>query len=133
MTDLPEKDWRGEFREIWNELVPDRGRADSYQGELVRCIGRITDEAYRNGNENWNASFEEMLNFLKETLPDSRVFSEGEVREIERCIDSIGRDVERPDLSGPTSTYYFIASKCVAWCQHFHERVPLDDNENYPR
>ena len=45
--------WQEEYGRLWDDLVPGRGQALTVQGELVRCIGRLTDEAYRNGNQNW--------------------------------------------------------------------------------
>lgn len=51
----PETGWQAEFARLWDELVPPRGQARTVQGELIRCVGRLTDEAYRNGNQNWSA------------------------------------------------------------------------------
>ncbi len=39
--------------ELWNELVPDSGSCDSVQGELIRVMGRISSEMFRNMNNNW--------------------------------------------------------------------------------
>ena len=38
---------------LWNELVPDNGDAPSVQGEMIRALGRISSEMFRNANNNW--------------------------------------------------------------------------------
>lgn len=38
---------------LWNELVPEGGEAESIQGEMIRSLGRISSEMFRNGNNNW--------------------------------------------------------------------------------
>ena len=45
--------WWEEQPRLWKELVPRSGQAGTIQGELIRCTGKLTDEAYRNGNVNW--------------------------------------------------------------------------------
>ena len=41
-----------EFDQLWEELVPSEGEAESKKGELVRCLGRLHYEFYNNGNCN---------------------------------------------------------------------------------
>lgn len=41
-----------QYKEFWDELVPDSGEAETIKGELVRIVGRITHEYYNNGNCN---------------------------------------------------------------------------------
>jgi hypothetical protein len=43
---MPEYKWWEEHQRLWGELVPSNGQADTVQGELVRCMGKLTDEAY---------------------------------------------------------------------------------------
>ncbi len=59
-----------EFDELWNNLVPHEGNADSLQGELIRIIGRLASEFYRNGNMNWetNPYYQKMANCLQTEL-----------------------------------------------------------------
>ena len=38
---------------LWDELVPDNGDASSVQGEMIRALGRISSEMFRNANNNW--------------------------------------------------------------------------------
>jgi hypothetical protein len=66
---------------IWRHLVPRAGQAGTVQGELLRAVEKLRDEAQRNGNINWNDSFEKLIDFLHEqlvrrsTLPDARKLS----------------------------------------------------------
>src|SRR5688572_28906342 len=53
---------------LWMRLVPKAGSAASVQGELIRCVGRLADEFYRNGNHNWGSLFREMIAFTRTTL-----------------------------------------------------------------
>jgi len=38
---------------LWDELVPENGDAPSVQGEMIRALGRISSEMFRNANNNW--------------------------------------------------------------------------------
>ncbi len=42
-----------EYSQLWDALVPKTGYAETLQGELVRLIGCLSSEFYRNGNINW--------------------------------------------------------------------------------
>jgi hypothetical protein len=44
---------------LWKTLVPEEGVAETVQGELVRAIGRIQGEFYKNGMMNWGSGFYE--------------------------------------------------------------------------
>jgi ankyrin repeat protein len=58
------KSWQEEFDRLWDELVPSSGQADTVQCELVRAIGRLSDEAYRNGNGNWDEGYRLLAEYL---------------------------------------------------------------------
>ncbi len=51
-------DHANEFRALWQTLVTDSGQAPTVQGELIRAVGRMRDEAERNGNANWDEGYE---------------------------------------------------------------------------
>jgi hypothetical protein len=38
---------------LWDKLVPSNGACESLQGELIRTMGRISSEMFRNMNNNW--------------------------------------------------------------------------------
>ena len=62
--------WWEEYERLQSALVPPSGQADTVQGEMVRCVGKLTDEAYRNGNINWapDSGHAIMLDYIKSTL-----------------------------------------------------------------
>ena len=63
-----------EARNIWASFVPKAGQADTVQGELLRAVEKLRDEATRNGNANWDEGFETLLSYLNQKLSDKRVF-----------------------------------------------------------
>jgi len=48
------------FEELWQQLVPSNGAADTVQGEVVRIAGRIHGELEKNGGANWDAGYRKM-------------------------------------------------------------------------
>lgn len=60
--------YQHEYDVLYQSLVPKSGRADTLQGELVRLIGKLAQEYYRNGNINWNNDYHNMARCLKSEL-----------------------------------------------------------------
>ncbi len=60
--------YQNEYDTLWQSLVPKSGSADTLQGELIRLIGRLASEYYRNGNTNWNNDFRNMATCLETEL-----------------------------------------------------------------
>jgi len=117
------KSWQAEFKRLWTELVPPEGQAATVQGELIRAVGRLSDEAYRNGNLNFGRSHRILCEFLRVNLKHSDVFSTTEIEEIDQWIDRI-LDAKNPDLSGSTSCYCRLTEKAVKWCQSNPDPIP---------
>jgi hypothetical protein len=63
-----------EAAEIWRNYVPKSGQAETVQGELMRAVERLRDEASRNGNGNWDNGFELLLDYLGNHLCDTAVY-----------------------------------------------------------
>lgn len=123
MSEEKVESWQKNFNRLWDELVPSSGQAATVQGELVRCIGRLTDEAYRNGNGNFDDGYRLMCRFLREKLADSAVFSREEIAHMNSCIDRI-LDEEYPDIDGPYTCYDRLAEQVVRWCSARKEPIP---------
>ena len=57
-TEVGASYWNGngayqkESNRLWKELVPNSGEAETINGELIRCIGRLTYDYFNNGNCN---------------------------------------------------------------------------------
>ena len=120
-------DWRAEFDRLWNDLVPASGQASTVQGELIRCIAKLTDEAYRNGNGNFDDGYRAMCKYLRDRLSDTTVFSAAELRDVDRCIRRI-LDSDNPDINGSITCYDVIAEKVVRWC--LAHATPLPESGN---
>src|SRR5271170_7945857 len=107
--------WKKEHARLWRSLVPPRGQADTLQGEIIRIVGKLTDQAFRNGNMNWDADHEKMWRFAGRHLDERDTFSNKERSLIKEKIEEIIRDNEAPDLSGDGCCYYIIGEKAVDW------------------
>jgi len=119
--------WRSDFQRLWEELVPAMGQATTVQGEMIRAIGRLTDEAYRNGNYNFDKGHKIQCKYLRENLEDPTVFSEVEIQQIDQWIDRV-LDAKHLDLSGSSSAYYHLAEKVVMWCKAKPEPIAHEPN-----
>lgn len=122
------KPWQSEFKRLWGELVPPFGQAKTVQGELIRAIGRLSEEAYKNGNLNFDKDHALLCQFLREKLNDPAVFSAEEIEEIDHCVDRI-LDAERPDTKGPKTCYARLAEQVVHWCESQKKLMPHDLND----
>ena len=121
-------DWKKEHTRLWKELVPAEGQADTLQGELIRIAGKLTDQAFRNGNMNWDADHERMWRFIGKTITEGSVFSAQDQAFIREKIEQIIRDQECPNLSGDSSPYYAVSEKVVDWCIAHPTPIPhLED------
>jgi hypothetical protein len=107
--------WKAEFDRLWDQLVPASGQAATVQGELIRSIGRLRDEAYRNGNVNFDGGHRIMCDFLRDRLSDPGVFDPDQFKDINQAIDRILVD-ERPDVMGPITAFDRVAERVVQWC-----------------
>jgi ankyrin repeat protein len=121
------KSGQEEFDRLWDELVPSSGQADTVQGELVRAIGRLSDEAYRNGNGNRDEGYRLLAEYLRQHLCGTTVFSADECQEINRRIDRM-LDYEVPDIDGPASPYAYLTERVVRWCAA--RQSPLPNSKN---
>lgn len=111
-------EWKKVHGALWDELVPPNGPAPSMQGEMIRCIGRLTDEAFRNGNINWGEMQVEMVGFLKQHL-----LAEGGEKELVDALRKVGQHT-RIDTSGDGSPHYRVSQAVVAWCVARPKLIP---------
>jgi hypothetical protein len=112
-------DYLEEGRAIWTRFVPKSGQAGTVQGELLRAVEKLRDEAMRNGNGNWDAGFEILRAYLERHLLDEAVFP-AEV--ISRSRETLRRlaDRRRPLLEdGP---YDELGDRVVDYYRHYGSR-----------
>ncbi len=68
-------------KEIWAKYVPRSEASETVQGELLRSIEKLRDEAQRNGNGNYGNMHKRMADYIETTLIASGMFDEREIRE----------------------------------------------------
>ena len=73
-------------KKIWKEYVPENGQSDCVQGELLRQLESLRNEAQGNGNINWDDNFEFFCDFIKRNLCESDIFDGNEKNKIGKSI-----------------------------------------------
>jgi hypothetical protein len=126
----PEGSWQQTIQRLAKELVPPSGEAETLQGELVRCINNLSDEATRNGWMNWDVGDKESIEVLRRYLPDSKVFSEAVQEKIHAALDKICYAGEKGADEGEFGydQIKFIARHVAEWC-NFHEELIYKSQE----
>src|SRR4051794_21972595 len=121
--------WRTEFKRLWTDLVPAEGQADTVQGELIRAVGKLKDEAFRNGNQNFGKHHRTLCKFIRGTMVNGDVFSRDEIKKVEGWIDRI-LDSEHPDVLGPSTCFHHLFEMAVRWCHAHPELIPHEANSS---
>ncbi|MBC9932644.1 ankyrin repeat domain-containing protein [Chitinophaga qingshengii] len=99
---------------IWKTLVPKSGQADTVQGELLRAIEKLRDEAQRNGNGNFNKNCHGLLlAFLRRYLTDEHCFDEAVRKEISEDLDKLSV-ANRPYTED--DVYDRVTNRIIDWC-----------------
>src|SRR5262249_25453552 len=123
-TGRKKKTYWTEHARLWDELVPPSGPAATVQGEVIRIVGKLTREAYTNGNINWIPTGTLLWRFVAHTLDDPETFSADERAQIMEWVRTIIRDRHCPDVSGQGSPYYLVTEKAVAWVLAHPKLIP---------
>jgi hypothetical protein len=132
--------------DLWKELVPETGEANTVQGELVRAIGRLQSECFRNGMMNWGDSsghYEVFTEFVHKTLKIESTFTKLVKKIIEADVSEIKQAGKRGSsvASGRKSresafgSNFLIASNVekslqrlgaltTLWCERHSDLVP---------
>ncbi|MGV3613137.1 MAG: hypothetical protein ACO1N0_19405 [Fluviicola sp.] len=113
---------------IWTNFVPRSGQADTVQGELLRAIEKLRDEAQRNGNINFNPSCHSMLiAYLRRFLLDTTLFDQKQLASINQDLDRLEQE-NQPYLED--DLYDRINDRIVDWFEKNPEGLPHEDNPN---
>src|SRR4051812_35368862 len=73
---------------IWKTYVPKSGQAETVQGELLRAIEKLADEAQRNGNINFNEDCHVVfISFIRQHLNDEKIFDKSTIKQINQDLD----------------------------------------------
>ena len=121
--------YEAEARELWATSVPPSGQAATVQGELLRAVEKLRDEAVRNGNVNWDGDHAALARFLRTALVSSGTFGTEEVLEIEQDVARVV-DVNHPPGD---DLYDRLADRVVEWCQAHPSPIPHRPNPHLRR
>jgi len=86
---MTDKEYREKEKYIWETFVPSRDQADFVQGELLRVIAKLQDEAQRNGNANWDKGHVILANYLLEVIEDSKILNDKKLKQFKHDIATI--------------------------------------------
>jgi hypothetical protein len=121
------------FEELWSQLVPGSGQADTVQGELIRAVGKMRDELLRNGYANWDGGYEILSSFALARLTDGS-FGPTTTEGVRKDIDAIqryGRDESVTyDLE---AAHDRLCEAAVAWCVKHPEPMRHEKREDLKR
>lgn len=110
---------------IWQSFVPKSGQAETVQGELLRAVEKLRDEATRNGNCNWDQEFVILLAYLERHLLDPGLYSPETLHETKAALDRL-KDYEHPCLED--DLYDELDDRVVEYFKSYgsqpHERNP---------
>lgn len=116
------KTWQEQYDELWKLLVPGSGHANTVQGEVIRIIGRITDELLDNGGINWDGEYKKMVSALP------AYFRTAEVEAAEKAC-ALAAKISR---NSGEDLLYPLTETAVEWVLENNEPVALD-TVNYKR
>lgn len=95
------------------------------QGELIRAVGKLRDEAQRNGNINWSGDHVILADYIRSQLTGSGIFPTAAVTEIERDISRL-LDFRQPETAD--EVYDRLADRIVEWARANPDPVPREHN-----
>ncbi len=121
-----------EYGRLWDELVPQAGCADTLQGELIRIIGRLASEYYRNGNMNWvlHDGYHNMAICLQNELcnyfeDDVKSISDDMNKIIQNGVEGLCNYIDDED------EYDRITDYVVIFCQNNKDAIKNDCPKKY--
>lgn len=118
-----------EAKFIWREFVPRSGQAETVQGELLRAVEKLRDEALRNGNGNWDNGFEILLCYLEQRLLDRSTYSAASIARTRSILGRL-RNFKKPLLED--EPYDELGDRVVEFYR-CHGSLPHTPNPNLLR
>lgn len=97
---------------LWQTYVPRTGQADTVQGELIRAVENLRDEAQRNGNANWDKGHIILARYIESTLLGSGIFT---AQQNENILSDIGKLLDRTTLCLEDDIYDRLTKRVVDW------------------
>jgi hypothetical protein len=118
--------------DLWDKYVPKEGPCTVLQGEMVRCIGRLMNEYWKNGMMNMgNGTYDRMVDKIKNTilLDDSFNSFTKRVVQIDASIVKNANYSQIVNLtlfqeSSVENSLNRLRSVTAAWCLKHPEPIP---------
>jgi hypothetical protein len=128
--------WQDRIQELWRELVPVGGEAETLQGELVRSIENLSDEAFRNGYINWSEKHEEFIEVLERYLLDAKTFDAQTLQKLREDLAHVQRSGRTLQAEGELSDMAYepltrIARRVVEWCDAHPELIYRPEGQDF--
>jgi hypothetical protein len=137
-------------KRIWQNHVPESGQSDCIQGELLRQLEGLRNEAQGNGNINWDDNFEYFCDFIGKTLSKSGLFENDKRSKIAGCIGiiksrgnyahaynngEISDDEVNPMFFAyvDDDLYDYIADAIAVFAESNHDPIPYKGNDSIYR
>jgi hypothetical protein len=119
-----------EAKALWKAYVPPQGQAATVQGELIRAVEKLRDEAQRNGNVNWDEGHKILADFLRDTLLACEVFDQEARREIHGDAARL-LDFEHPETTD--EPFDRLTDRIVEWSRAHPDPLPHRRNPKLRR
>ena len=123
---MSQVDYLEKGKYIWQNFVPESGQAEFVQGELLRAVEKLRDEAQRNGNGNFNKKCHgTLVKYLRIKLCDKEVFDRKKIRQINEDLDTL-KLATQPYLED--DIYDRVSERAIDWYLYYgggirHERI----------
>ena len=121
-------DYLEEGKTIWSQFVPKSGQAQTVQGELLRAVEKLRDEATRNGNGNWDRGFEILLEYLEAHMLDEKVFEPAVLAQTRDTLRRLS-DSDNPLLDD--EAYDALGDRVVDYYLHYGSQARAINPELY--
>lgn len=132
------RDTSDRVSDLWKKLVPKEGEAETIQGEMVRAIGRIKGDYYKNGFGNWYSYYYDLSQFLAVHLADESTFNPFTVNILRadiRALHACGLrcmhmdDLEQTfldSINDEEEIFLRLDAAIVVWCERHPEPIPYN-------
>ena len=111
---------------ILKTYVPKSGQAETIQGELLRAIEKLADEAQRNGNINFNEDCHVIfISFIRKHLNDEKIFDKVTIKQINQDLDTISIE-DQPYTED--DLYDRLRDRIIDW--YLNNKTPIPHTKN---
>ncbi|MAC96817.1 MAG: hypothetical protein CMC96_15100 [Flavobacteriales bacterium] len=127
---MNEQEYFKKAKYLWQTFVPKSGQAETVQGELIRAVEKLRDEAQRNGNGNWDAGHKILAKYIETTLINFGEFKRKEIKQIKSDIKRL-LDYDYPYTED--EIYDRLTNRIVDWYLENQEPIPHNENPDLHR